>query len=437
MFTKTVKFGGSSLADAAQFQKVAAIIRADEARRFVVVSAPGKRFSGDTKVTDMLYKCYNEAVEKGNFTETLEAIRQRYQGIVTELGLSISLERDFEEIRDSLANKPNRDYTASRGEYLNGKLMAAYLNYEFVDPADYVFFDEKGAFLAEKTNDAFSAKLRTVERAVIPGFYGAYPDGSVKTFSRGGSDITGSIVARASETDVYENWTDVSGFMIADPRIVKGSRSIETITYTELRELSYMGASVLHEDSIFPVKVAGIPINIRNTNAPDDAGTMIVKEARISRAGEITGIAGKTGFSTLRIEKDQLNNTVGFVAKVLTIIASYGISIEHVPSGIDTMSVILPSADLEGKREAILGEIREQLQPDYLDIEDNVALIAVVGRGMVRHKGTAAKVFTATAKAGVNILMIDQGSSEMNIIIGVDSEDYAKAIEAIYHEFLG
>ena len=259
----------------------------------------------------------------------------------------------------------------------------------------------------------------------------------MKTFSRGGSDITGSIVARASETDIYENWTDVSGFMVADPRIVKNSKTIETITYTELRELSYMGASVLHEDSIFPVKAAGIPINIRNTNAPEDPGTMIVREARISRAGEITGIAGKTGFSTLRIEKDQMNNTVGFVAKVLDIIASYGISIEHVPSGVDTMSVILASADLEGKREDILGDIREQLQPDYLDIEDNVALIAVVGRGMVRHKGTAAKVFTATAKAGVNILMIDQGSSEINIILGVDSEDYAAAISAIYHEFLG
>ena len=437
MYLKTVKFGGSSLADAAQFRKAADIIRSDDTRRYVVASAPGKRSAGDIKVTDMLYKCCAEAAEGRDFTSTLSAIRARFNGIITGLGLDLSLDSEFRTIEQTLKSAPNSDYAASRGEYLNSRIMAACLGVPFVDAASCIFFAEDGTLDTERTNAAVQKQLSGLRRAVIPGFYGTAADGSVKTFSRGGSDITGSIVARAVGADVYENWTDVSGVMIADPRIVKNARAIDTITYTELRELSYMGASVLHEDAIFPVKAAGIPINIRNTNAPDAPGTMIVKEARISRAGEITGIAGRTGFSTLRIEKDQMNAVVGFVAEVLTILANYGVTIEHIPTGIDTMSVIVPTSALDGIRDALIAELHEKIHPDYMDIEDDVALIAVVGRGMVRHKGTAAKIFTACAAAGVNLLMIDQGSSEINIILGVDSQDCEKSIVAIYNAFCG
>lgn len=437
MYIKTVKFGGSSLADAAQFKKVAEIIRSDDTRRYVVASAPGKRHSGDIKVTDMLYQCYDEAAAGKDFSDTFSAIQARYNEIISGLQLDFSLDQDFETIISFLRTSPSRDYAASRGEYLNAKIMAAYLGVPFVDAASCIFFKPDGLLDLERTIAAVSEKLDGLTRAVIPGFYGCAADGSIKTFSRGGSDITGSIVARAVQADVYENWTDVSGVLIADPRIVKNAKTIDTITYTELRELSYMGASVLHEDAIFPVKAAGIPINIRNTNDPDAPGTMIVREARISRAGEITGIAGRTGFSTLRIEKDQMNSVVGFVAEILTILANYGITIEHIPTGIDTMSVIIASSALEGKRDALLAELHDKMHPDYMDIEDDVALIAVVGRGMVRHKGTAAKIFTACAKAGVNILMIDQGSSEINIILGVDSQDCEKSIVAIYDAFCG
>ena len=437
MYIKTVKFGGSSLADAAQFKKVAQIIRSDDTRRYVVASAPGKRNSGDTKVTDMLYKCYAEAAEGADFSATFSAIKARFNDIIVGLGMDLSLEDEFDVIETTLRESPNSDYAASRGEFLNSKIMAAYLGVPFVDAASCIFFSENGTLDAERTNAAVSEKLSGLTRAVIPGFYGCAADGTIKTFSRGGSDITGSIVARAVGADVYENWTDVSGVMIADPRIVKNAKAIDTITYTELRELSYMGASVLHEDAIFPVKAAGIPINIRNTNDPDAPGTMIVREARISRAGEITGIAGRAGFSTLRIEKDQMNSVVGFVAEILTILANYGIIIEHIPTGIDTMSVIISSSALEGKRDALLAELHDNVHPDYMAIEDDVALIAIVGRGMVRHKGTAAKIFTACAQAGVNILMIDQGSSEINIILGVDSQDCEKSISAIYNAFCG
>ena len=327
---KVVKFGGSSLASAEQFKKVGNIIRAEESRRYVVPSAPGKRFSEDTKVTDMLYKCYAEAEEGKNFDKSLKAIKERYNEIIKGLGLKLSLEEQFETIKKQFAAKAGKDYAASRGEYLNGIIMANYLGYEFIDAATVICFDKNGEFESEKTNQVMSERLANTENAVIPGFYGAMPNGQVKTFSRGGSDVTGSIVARALKADVYENWTDVSGFLVADPRIVENPKPIAIITYKELRELSYMGASVLHESAIFPVRKEGIPINIRNTNAPEDKGTMIVETTCSIPECIITGIAGKKGFVAINIDKDMMNSEIGFGRKVLQVFEDNGISFDAV-----------------------------------------------------------------------------------------------------------
>ena len=433
---KVVKFGGSSLASAEQFKKVGDIIRADESRRFVVPSAPGKRFSNDTKVTDMLYQCYNAAESGRDFSELLSKIKDRYYEIIKGLSLDLSLEDEFKTIEKSFNEKAGKDYAASRGEYLNGIIMANYLGYEFIDSATVIFFDEDGSFNAEKTNAVLSAKLSTCENAVVPGFYGAYPDGSVKTFSRGGSDITGSIVAKAIKADLYENWTDVSGFLIADPRIINNPEGITTITYRELRELSYMGATVLHEDAIFPVRQEGIPINIRNTNAPDDAGTMIVESTCKQPKYTITGIAGKKGFVAVNIEKDKMNSEIGFGRKVLQAFEENDISFEHVPSGIDTMTVFVHQPEFEGKEQQVLSAIHRLSHPDTIELESDLALIAVVGRGMRQTRGTAGRIFSALAHANVNVKMIDQGSSELNIIIGVSNKDFETAIKAIYDIFV-
>lgn len=433
---KVVKFGGSSLASAEQFKKVGDIIRADESRRFVVPSAPGKRFSNDTKVTDMLYQCYNAAESGRDFSELLSKIKDRYYEIIKGLSLDLSLEDEFKTIEKSFKEKAGKDYAASRGEYLNGIIMANYLGYEFIDSATVIFFDEDGSFNAEKTNAILSAKLSTCENAVVPGFYGAYPDGSVKTFSRGGSDITGSIVAKAIKADLYENWTDVSGFLIADPRIINNPEGITTITYRELRELSYMGATVLHEDAIFPVRQEGIPINIRNTNAPDDAGTMIVESTCKQPKYTITGIAGKKGFVAVNIEKDKMNSEIGFGRKVLQAFEENDISFEHVPSGIDTMTVFVHQPEFEGKEQQVLSAIHRLSHPDTIELESDLALIAVVGRGMRQTRGTAGRIFSALAHANVNVKMIDQGSSELNIIIGVSNKDFETAIKAIYDIFV-
>lgn len=433
---KVVKFGGSSLASAEQFKKVGDIIRADEARKYVVPSAPGKRFSGDTKVTDMLYGCYAAAENGEDITEKLAAIEARYDEIIKGLGLKISLKEEFDVIRKNFLLKAGSDYAASRGEYLNGKLMAAYLGYEFVDPAEVIFFEEDGTFDAEKTNTVLSKRLAKIDRAVIPGFYGAKKGGEVKTFSRGGSDITGSIVARAVKADLYENWTDVSGFLVTDPRIVDNPAVITTITYKELRELSYMGAGVLHEDAIFPVRKVGIPINIRNTNRPEDEGTMIVESTCRNSDYTITGIAGKKGFVAINIEKDMMNSEIGFGRKVLQAFEESQISFEHVPSGIDTMTVFVHQAEFEGKEQNVLSAIHRLAAPDSIELEANLALIAVVGRGMKANRGVAARIFAAMAHNNINIKMIDQGSSELNIIIGVRNEDFENAIKAIYDIFV-
>lgn len=432
---KVVKFGGSSLASAEQFKKVGAIIRADGTRRYVVPSAPGKRFSEDTKVTDLLYACYR-AADQTKFQAVLAEIKSRYQEIIDGLGLTLSLEEDFGVIEENFKNQIGEEYAASRGEYLNGKVMAAYLEYEFVDPAEMIRFDGNGQFDAEITELLVQKRLKNVDTAVIPGFYGAKENGEIKTFSRGGSDVTGSIIAGALDVGLYENWTDVSGVMVTDPRIIKDPKVIDTITYRELRELSYMGATVLHEDAIFPVRKAGIPINIKNTNAPDDPGTMIVEDTCKKPPYTITGIAGKRGFCSLFIEKSMMNSEIGFGRKVLQVLEEQGISFEHVPSGIDTMTVFIHQDEFTEKEQQVISGVHKAVKPDYMELESDLALIAVVGRGMKSNRGTAARIFAALAHANVNVKMIDQGSSELNVIVGVRDEDFEPAIRAIYDIFV-
>ena len=433
---KVVKFGGISLASAEQFVKVGDIIRADETRRYVVPSAPGKRNAKDTKVTDMLYSCYALDEDGVEFRVPLMKIKERSDSIINGLNLKISLDEEFKTIASNFKAKAGSDYAASRGEYLNGIIMANYLGYEFIDSATVIFFDEEGKFDAEKTQRVLSAKLAETKKAVIPGFYGAGPDGNVVTFSRGGSDITGSIVAKACHASMYENWTDVSGCLVADPRIIDNPEPIKVVTYRELRELSYMGASVLHEDAVFPVRKAGIPINIRNTNDPEADGTLIVDSTCQKPDYTITGIAGKKGFVAVNIDKDKMNSEVGFCRKALQAFEENGISIEHMPSGIDTMTVFVHQAEFEGKEQQVISSIRQLANPDQIDLEADLALIAVVGRGMRSTRGTAGRIFSALAHANINVRMIDQGSSELNIIIGVSNEDFERAIEAIYDIFV-
>ena len=433
---KVVKFGGSSLASAAQFKKVADIIHAEESRKYIVPSAPGKRDASDTKVTDMLYECYGAAAKGKAYKHLLQDIKDRYYEIINTLELELSLEKEFDVIEACFIGKAGRDYAASRGEYLNGIILANYLGYEFIDAAEVIFFDDNGRFDSKKTNYVLADRLNGVEKAVIPGFYGSMPNDTIKTFSRGGSDVTGSIVARAVKADLYENWTDVSGFLVADPRIIADPKVITTITYKELRELSYMGAGVLHEDAIFPVRKEGIPINIKNTNQPEDPGTMIVESTSKKPEYTITGIAGKRGFTAVSIEKDMMNSELGFCRKVLEVFEKNGISIEHMPSGIDTMTVMVHQEEFEDKEQEILAGIHRNVSPDSIDIESDIALIAVVGRGMKSNRGTAGRIFAALAHAHVNVKMIDQGSSELNIIVGVSTDDFDKAMNAIYDIFV-
>lgn len=433
---KVVKFGGSSLASAEQFKKVGAIIHSDENRRYVVPSAPGKRFSSDIKVTDMLYACYDAAIRNEDFSSQLSEIQARYQEIINGLNLNFSLDKDFEIIQENFKAKAGVDYAASRGEFLNGKIMASYLGYEFVDAAEVIRFNQDGSFNDEETDKLLGERLKDMHSAVIPGFYGAKEDGTVVTFSRGGSDVTGSLVALAVHADMYENWTDVSGFLIADPRIVKNPKSIETITYKELRELSYMGASVLHEDAIFPVRKSGIPINIRNTNAPEDKGTLIVESTCRQPKYTITGIAGTDGFVSITIEKAMMNSEIGFCRKVLQVFEDNHVSIEHMPSGIDTMTIFVHKNTFEEKEQKIISDINRVVHPDHIELESDLALVAVVGRGMKSMRGTAGRIFSALAHAHINVKMIDQGSSELNIIVGVKHSDFKNAIRALYEIFV-
>lgn len=436
MKVKVAKFGGSSLADAAQFRKVKAIMDADETRLFVVPSAPGKRTYTDKKVTDLLYRCQARAAAGDHFEEEFDLIAARYIDIAQELNLKVDIRPHLQTVWSDIKHGASADYAASRGEYLNGLLLADYLGFEFLDAAELIHFSSDGKFNSEQTQELMQQRLAGKSRVVVPGFYGSLPDGNIKVFPRGGSDITGAIVARGVSADLYENWTDVSGFMMVDPRIVKDAVPIRTVTYSELRELAYMGATVLHEDSVFPVRQACIPINVRNTNAPDEDGTMIIPDNEgEALGGKLTGIAGRCGFTVIAIAKDNMHNEVGFGYRVLKVLKNHGISFEHIPTGIDTMSVIISDAELEGKRNAVVDEIMATCNPDSVEVHDNLALIATVGRGMVHYVGVAAKLFNALAKSGVNVRMIDQGSSEMNIIVGVENDEFEMAVRSIYEAF--
>ncbi|MDL2289378.1 aspartate kinase [Clostridia bacterium OttesenSCG-928-F22] len=437
MGKKVAKFGGSSLADAKQFKKVADIIKADDERVYVVPSAPGKRTSDDIKVTDMLYALHEKAGDAQAFEAQLAAIQQRYDGIIAGLNLQYDISAEMQEIKQGLLNGKNADYAASRGEYLSGKVLSAYLGFDFIDPAQFIKFNAQGEFDAELTNTMLSQELQKHEKAVIPGFFGSLPNGEVKTFSRGGSDVTGAIVARAGNVSLYENWTDVSGFLMCDPRIVENPKGIAVLSYRELRELSYMGATVLHDESIFPVRKAGIPINVRNTNRPQDEGTTIMNDVpEDAHTGLITGIAGRKGFLSITIEKDLMNNERGFCRKLLSILEKHDVSIEHMPTGIDTVSMVVEQSQVaNGKLQAILDEITATCQPDTLDVSKDIAMVATVGHGMQQRIGMAARLFAALAENNVNIRMIDQGSSELNIIIGIAEADFEKALRGIYNAF--
>ena len=431
------KFGGSSLADAEHFRRVKAIIEGDADYCYVVPSAPGKRFDADEKITDLLYQCHRQ-VERGQSHEEIFAkIADRYMSIARELHLDFDVEGMLLETSEAIRRYKNPDFAASRGEYMNGIMLSNYLGWDFIDAQDVIKFDRQGSFAAEWTNEVMAEALKNHPRAVIPGFYGSYPNGDVHTFSRGGSDITGAIVSRAAKADVYVNWTDVSGFMMADPRIVKNPKVIRELSYAELRELSYMGATVLHEDAIFPVHKAGIPTNIRNTNAPEDPGTMIrMQTTRRDDQPVITGIAGHKNFTLLSIEKAMMNAELGFGRRVLQALEDFGVSFEHLPTGIDTMSVVIADKELVTRKDQIIQRIQQTCQPDSIEISAGIALIATVGHGMSRTPGTAAKLFMALYEAGVNIRMIDQGSSEMNIIVGINIEDFETAMNAIYRAFV-
>ncbi len=440
MGIKVAKFGGSSVADGIQLTKTKEIIREDPDRKYIVVSAPGKRYEGDNKITDILYLCKTHIEHNLPYDQLFQVVVDRYMAVEINLGVKVDLLKYFEEIRENLRKNPSADYIASRGEYLNAVLVAAFLEYDFVDTANLIKFDEKGRLLTEETDNALAEELAKHERAVLPGFYGSTPDGEIKTFSRGGSDITGALVARAVHADVYENWTDVSGFLMADPRIVENPKQIRAISYKELRELSYMGASVLHEDAIYPARMANVPINIRNTNQPEDPGTFITAEVSEDYSSEqnhiITGIAGSRDFTVVALYKNMMSSERGFVRKILDILDDYGINFEHLPSGIDTVSVVMANKAINGRLDEVLDEFRTRLRPDSIDVFEDMALIATVGHGMSYRQGVSAKLFEALAAAGVNIRMIEQGSSEMNIIVGVENKDFEKAIRAIYEAFV-
>ena len=439
MSIKVCKFGGTSMADGNVICSAAKIVRSDADRRYVVVSAPGKRFSGDIKVTDLLYKCSDE-VEAGDiaaFRETFAKIRNRFLNIEVETGKTIGLEASLSKTEEEILNGAGRDYCASRGEYFAAQVMAAVLDVPFVDATEFVRFNKDGG-LSEETFELGAAVLSKYEKAVIPGFYGLGADGKVKTFSRGGGDISGAIVARSVMADLYENWTDVSGFYACDPRIVNSPKCMEELSYQELRELSYMGANVLHSESIFPVRSAGIPIRICNTFRPEDAGTYIVKTAKrkLRDSGAVTGIAGKRGFTSITVEKSMMNAEIGFVEKVLGVIGRHRISFEHMPSGIDSFSLVIDNEFLKGvSLDVIVKEIHEAVNPDRVSVHEDIALVATVGHGMAHSIGTSARLFKALSEAGININMIAQDPNELNIVVGVQGEDCATCIQAIYNEF--
>ena len=436
MRIKTAKFGGSSVADGIQLAKIRKIIESDPDRRYIVVSAPGKRFSGDSKITDLLFMCKAQADLHFPYEQIFQVVADRFQAVRFHLGIDVDLESRFREIREAMEAGCTEDYIVSRGEYLSAILTAAYLGYDFVDTQHPILFDRRGRLMAEETNAALAAELKRHERAVLPGFYGGDAEtGEVRLLSRGGSDVTGAMVARAVQADVYENWTDVSGLLMADPRVVPDPKPIEYISYIELRELSYMGASVLHEDAVFPVRLAGIPINIRNTNAPEDPGTIITTENEYESGRLLSGIAGKKDFTVISIYKSMMNKEIGFVRRALAVLEDLGINFDHIPTGIDSLSVVIESAELEDKLEEVLEAFRQRLHPDSIAVAEGIALLAVVGRGLRHTVGVSARICTAVAEAGINLRMLNQGTGEINVILGVENADFENAIRAIYAAF--
>ncbi len=435
---KVTKFGGSSMADAGQYKKVRDILLSDPARKVVIVSAAGKRNKDDHKITDLLYLCHAHTEYGVDCTGVFDMITSRYLQIRDELGIDLDLETDFAALKQRLEEKSvSRDELASRGEYFSAKLMAAYLGFRFIDAADWIQFRYDGSVDTE-TSYATLRKLVNLRRgAVIPGFYGVTADGHIRTFSRGGSDITGALAAAALDADIYENWTDVSGILMADPRIVENPEPIPEVTYDELRELSYSGAQVLHEDTIFPVQEKNIPLNIRNTNAPEDAGTMIREDFTTNREANrfITGITGKKDFTIISLSKRGMHNQVGVLHKALSVLTRHNLSVDYVPNGIDNVSMVLPTETVEPHLYTILAEIQKEVKPDSLCVHDQIAVVAAVGRRMAYRPGISGKVFAALGEAGINIRMINQGPDELNIIFGVDNKDFAEAIRVLYHSF--
>ena len=435
MNTIVTKFGGSSLADANQFRKVKEIVLSNDNRKIVVPSAPGKRNAKDFKITDLLYLCHGHIESGIPLDDVFNLLSNRYKDIVSDLNLELDIDYHLNKIKEDLENGASKDYAASRGEYLNGIILANYLDFNFIDAKDVILFNKYGCIDTEATYEAVQKVFENNSKIVIPGFYGSDPSGNIITFSRGGSDVTGALVAASIKAELYENWTDVSGFLMADPRIVKDPMQIRKITYRELRELSYMGASVLHEESVFPVRDAGIPINIKNTNNPSDPGTLIVKDMDPDFDNPVKGIAGKKDFTVISIEKAMMNSELGFCRKVLSVLEQNNVSFENMPSGIDTVCVVISDAQLKNKTDILVDEIKRTCTPDSIVVHPNMALIATVGNGMSSNKGIAAKVFNSLSEANVNIRMIDQGSSEINILIGIENDDFEKGINAIYNAF--
>ena len=435
MNTIVTKFGGSSLADSIHFKKVKNILESNPERKYIIPSAPGKSSFKDFKITDLLYLCHAHVKSGIPLDDVFKLISERYKSIVDDLNLNLDLTSYLNIIKTDIENGASVDYTASRGEYLNGIILANYLNIDFIDAKDVIKFNKYGTLNIEETYVALKDKLSNHERAVIPGFYGSDPEGNIVTFSRGGSDVTGALVAASINADLYENWRDVSGFLMADPRIVENPMQIKEITYRELRELSYMGASVLHEEAVFPVRNAGIPINIKNTNDPEDSGTLIVSSRENSSNRTLTGIAGRKNFTVISIEKAMMNTELGFCRKVLSVLEQNNVSFENMPSGIDSVCVVISDSELKNKLEILVDEINRSCNPDSVEVHPNMALIATVGAGMANKKGVAAKVFDALSQADINVRMIDQGSSEINILIGIENEDFEKGINAIYNSF--
>jgi len=437
---KVAKFGGTSMADAVQLNKVRDIVKSDDERKFVVVSAPGKRYKDDNKITDLLYLTHAHTKYSVPYTPVFKIIEDRFNSIKEELNLNIDLDHEFEIIKNNLDNKCEEDYIVSRGEYLSAMLLADYLQCDFIDAKDVIFFNYDGTVDKDKTHEKLTEALGNSKKAIIPGFYGSYPDGSIKIFSRGGSDITGSIIASAANADIYENWTDVSGFLMADPRIVKNPKQIKKITYQELRELSYMGASVLHDEAVLPARQAGIPINIRNTNAPDNPGTLIVgDDVDCGRNGNddiITGIAGRKNFTVFYVQKEHMANEVGVIKKALEVFEDKGLSIDHIPSGIDSFSIVLPTESVERIAHEIVEELKVKCNTESVNVHNNLSLITTVGIKMVYRPGISARLFAALGENNINIRMINQGSSEINIIVGVEDKDFENAIKAIYNAFV-